>query len=116
MVAVDLAKAPLRLIALPLCRKPELIYYYAHKRKEPRHTAASTATSTASALDKGKGKADQDIPSAPSRDSAATIGTGSPNDTVSVQQQQDVSFSDSLARRISKVTSKSRERELLLRN
>ncbi|CAD6589528.1 MAG: hypothetical protein CYPHOPRED_004872, partial [Cyphobasidiales sp. Tagirdzhanova-0007] len=31
-----ITNVPLRLLALPLCRDPELIYYYAHKRKEGR--------------------------------------------------------------------------------
>jgi len=33
---------PLRLIALPLCKKPELIYYYAQKRKEAKGKATAS--------------------------------------------------------------------------
>lgn len=43
-------RSQLRLIALPLCKKPELIYYYAHKRqikgKQPESTEDSANSST----------------------------------------------------------------------
>jgi hypothetical protein len=41
-------RTQLRLIALPLCKKPDLIYYYAHKRqikgKQPEGAAESKAS------------------------------------------------------------------------
>lgn len=41
-------RTQLRLIALPLCKKPELIYYYAHKRqikgKQPENKEDSAST------------------------------------------------------------------------
>lgn len=41
-------RTQLRLIALPLCKKPELVYYFAHKRqikgKEPANNDDSAAS------------------------------------------------------------------------
>lgn len=37
------SNVPLRLIALPLCKKPELIYFYAQKRKDAQGKATTEA-------------------------------------------------------------------------
>lgn len=47
-------RTQLRLIALPLCKKPELIYYYAHKRqikgKEPESSGDPANSSDVEAV------------------------------------------------------------------
>lgn len=105
MTSPGLAKAPLRLICLPLCRKPELIYYYAHKRREPRSQSSQSS--------EGKGKLRQMLESreavtatsSSSRDAGATLGSGPGVASTSTQQEHQVSYGQQIARRISQVTS-----------
>ena len=54
--ATALHQAPLRLIALPLCRNPDLVYYLPHKARSNDAVAIEAGTGTGTGTGKGKEK------------------------------------------------------------
>lgn len=90
-----IANVPLRLLALPLCKNPELIYYYAHKRKDGSRSSV-----------KGKGKADNDQAPSIISDETQRAGENASN-VVKGLETENTTMSEKIPQYISKATSES---------